>query len=231
VLHDLAQHVGSALYTARLTADLQRARGRLVIAREEERRRIRNDLHDGLAPTLSALQIQLSALRSQMREDPDQADALIQEMREDLRGATAEIRQLVYDLRPPRLDDLGLVGALKSTRFQSAALQLEVIAPDPLPGLSAAVEAAVYRIASEAIHNVVKHAHATTCEVQIAFTNGLLMLRVIDNGNRIPGDYQEGVGLRSMRERALELGGLLTIEAHEPLGTCVTAQIPLSPNG
>jgi two-component system, NarL family, sensor kinase len=118
VLHDLAQHVGSALYTARLTEDLQRARERLVITREEERRRIRNDLHDGLAPTLSALQIQLGAIRSLMREHPDQAEAIITEMREDLRGATAEIRQLVYDLRPPRLDDLGLVGALKNTRSQ-----------------------------------------------------------------------------------------------------------------
>ncbi len=231
VLHDLAQHAGSALYTARLTEDLQRARERLVITREEERRRIRNDLHDGLAPTLSALQIQLSAIRSLMREHPDQAEAIITEMREELRGATAEIRQLVYDLRPPRLDDLGLVGALKSTRTQHQSLQLEVAAPDPLPGLSAAVEVAVYRIASEAIHNVVKHAQATACEVQIEVRNDSLVLRVIDNGKGISGSDPEGVGLRSMRERALELGGNLTVEPHEPAGTCLTAQIPLSPNG
>jgi signal transduction histidine kinase len=106
-----------------------------------------------------------------------------------------------------------------------------VAAPEPLPGLSAAVEVAVYRIASEAIHNVVKHAQATACEVQLEVTNGSLVLRVIDNGKGISGSDLEGVGLRSMRERALELGGLLTIEAHEPAGTCVTAQIPLSPIG
>jgi signal transduction histidine kinase len=101
VLRNLARQVGIALYAAQLTDDLQRARERLVIAREEERRRIRNDLHDGLAPTLSSLQLQLGAVRNLMRQNPDQAETIINDMRDDLRNATAEIRQLVYDLRPP----------------------------------------------------------------------------------------------------------------------------------
>jgi len=227
VLHALAQQVGIALYAAQLTEDLQRARERLVIAREEERRRIRNDLHDGLAPTLSSLQLQLGAVRNLIRQNPEQAEATISDLREDMRNATAEIRQLVYNLRPPMLDELGLVGALRNSKFQGSELQIEVNAPEPVPELSAAVEVAVYRIASEALHNVIKHADATTCQISIEVNGGCLNLRVIDNGKRLPPDFQSGVGFSSMKERVAELGGLLTIQPLEPSGTCVIARIPL----
>ena len=112
LLRDVAQQLGIALHAAQLTAELQSARERLVIAREEERRRIRNDLHDGLAPTLSSLQLQLGAMRTLIQQNPDQAEVIANELREDLRNATAEIRQLIYDLRPPLLDELGLVSAI-----------------------------------------------------------------------------------------------------------------------
>lgn len=228
LLHDLARHVSGALYTSRLSQDLQHARQRLVIAREEERRRIRNDLHDGLAPTLSSLQMQLGAVRSLLCENPERAEALINELREDLRGATAEIRQLVYDLRPPRLDDLGLLDAIKSIRFPNGVLQVDVIAPEPFPDLSAAVEAASFFIASEALHNVAKHAQATKCEVQIDVIDDQLTLKVCDNGKHFPHEkITPGVGLRSMRERAVELGGDFFIEANQPAGICVIARIPL----
>ena len=174
VLRDLAHHVGISLYAAQLTADLQHARERLVIAREEERRRMRNDLHDGLAPTLSSLQLQLGAVRNLMRQNPDQAETIINDLREDLREATAAIRQLVYDLRPPMLDELGLVGAIKSLNLSGSEFCLEVHSPEALPALPAAIEVAVYRIATEAIHNVSKHAQATECVVCIEVAGGLL---------------------------------------------------------
>lgn len=228
VLRDLARQVGIALYAARLTADLQQARERLVIAREAERRRIRDDLHDGLAPTLSSLLLQLGAARKLVRQDPGKAEALLIELGDDLRGATAEIRRLVYDLRPPLLDELGLVGALKSFKFPGPDFCFEVRAPDPLPELPAAVEVAAYRIAGEALHNVVKHAQATECLVSIAVSDGSLALSIADNGKGMDQVYAAGVGLASMRERAAELGGSFTVRSCEDGGACVTATLPLN---
>jgi signal transduction histidine kinase len=227
VLRDLARQVGISLYAARLTDDLQRARERLVIAREEERRRIRNDLHDGLAPTLSSLQLQLGAARNLIRQDPEKAEALLIELGEDLRGATAEIRRLVYDLRPPLLDELGLVGAIKSFKFPDPEFCFEVHAPEPMPDLPAAVEVAAYRITSEVLHNVVKHAQATECVVDIEVSDGHLTLSVADNGKGMQQAYTAGVGLASMRERAAELGGTLSVKTCEDGGACVIAHLPL----
>lgn len=227
LLYHLAQQVGIALYAAQLTEDLQRSRERLVVTREEERRRIRNDLHDGLAPTLSSIQLQLGAARNLIHRDPEQAEAMINEMREDMRDATAEIRQMVYDLRPPMLDDLGLIGAIQNSKFEGSDVHIQVIAPEHMPKLSAAVEVAVYRIASEALHNVVKHAQATACQISIEIDGGCLVLKVTDDGKSIPVDFKAGVGLNSMKERASELGGTLMITPNAPSGTCVFARIPL----
>lgn len=227
VLHNLAQQVAIAIYAARLTEELQHARERLVIAREEERRRLRNDLHDGLAPTLSSLQLQLGAVRNMIRQNPAQAETMLKALREDMRGATAEIRQLVYNLRPPMLDELGLIGALRNTTFQGSEVRIKVIAPEPMPKLSAAVEVAIYRIASEALHNVVKHAQATACEMRLEIDGGCLILQIIDNGKGLPADVQAGIGFGSMKERAAELGGTITIRTAEPSGTCVLARIQI----
>ena len=227
LLRDVAQQIGIALHALQLTADLQASRERLIIAREDERRRIRNDLHDGLAPTLSSLQLQLGAMRNLIRRDPDQAEAIANDLREDLRGATDEIRQLVYDLRPPLLDEFGLIGALKHSRLPGSELTFEVLAPDPMPALSAALEVAVYRIAREAMHNVVKHSRATACQVCIEVAANQLTLRVQDNGQSLPCDVNTGIGLQSMRERAAELGGLCTVEPAQPTGTSVIARFPI----
>lgn len=116
LLKDIAQMLGIALRVALLTSELQTSREHLVITREEERRRIRNDLHDGLAPTLSSIQLQLGAVRNLIQRDPVQTEVLINDMLADIRNATAEIRQLVYDLRPPMLDELGLIGAIRNSR-------------------------------------------------------------------------------------------------------------------
>jgi two-component system NarL family sensor kinase len=228
VLRDLARQVGIALYAAQLTGDLQHTRERLVIAREAERRRIRNDLHDGLAPTLSSLLLQLGAARNLVRQEPAKAEALLNELSDDLRGATAEIRRLVYDLRPPLLDDLGLVGALKSFKFPDPDFCFEVRAPDPLPDLPAAVEVAAYRIGSEVLHNVVKHAQASECVVDIQVADGCLALNIADNGKGMDQVFTAGVGLASMRERAAELGGSLAVCTCEGGGACVTATLPLN---
>jgi signal transduction histidine kinase len=165
-------------------------------------------------------------MRSLIRQDPQQAEAFANELGEDLRRATAEIRRLVYDLRPPMLDELGLVGAIKNFRFPNSDVHFEVDGPEPLPPLSAAVEVAAYRIAGEACHNVVKHAQATACRLGIEVSDGYLMVSVTDNGRGMPSDPTAGVGVRSMRERAVELGGTLSIQSGENGGTRVVARLP-----
>lgn len=227
LLRDVALHIGTALYAAHLTANLQAARERLVMTREEERRRIRNDLHDGLAPILSSLQLQLGVLAKLVHQNPDQAAAIANDMCEDLINATADIRQLVYALRPPMLDELGLVGAIKNIRLQGSITSFDVIAPEPMPKLPAAVEVAVYRIATEAIHNIVKHAQAKVCTVRIEVLSAHLILTVTDNGTSLPEQHAPGVGLQSMQERAAELGGILSIESGEQSGTRVIARLPM----
>ena len=227
LLKEVAQQLGIALRAAQLTTELQASREHLVIAREEERRRIRNDLHDGLAPTLSAVQMQLGAIKKLLNQDLPQAETMINEVRDDMRLATIEIRQIVYDLRPPMLDELGLVGAIKSFRFPSSEIRFEVNAPHTLPPLSAAVEVAIYRIASEAVHNVVKHAQATLCIISIEVLEDRLRLTVTDDGKGFPEKLQAGIGLRSMKERAEEVGGTFSIQTGIGSGICLMASLPI----
>ena len=106
-------------------------------------------------------------------------------------------------------------------------MQFTVDAPKALPRLPAAVEVAAYRVASEAIHNVLKHAQATRCDVQIAVSESRLELSVSDDGQGLPAGFKPGVGLRSMQERAAELGGALQIQPCAGGGTRVVAQFPI----
>ncbi len=226
LLADIARQVSITLHATQLTDALQASREQLVLAREEERRRIRRDLHDGLGPTLASLRLQLSALRQNVRDDPDATD-LIDELRDDVRAATAEIRRLVYDLRPPMLDEFGLLGALRNLNIVGDELERSIEAPATLPPLPAAVEVALYRIAAEALHNISRHAQATRCTIRIALNEEMLTLKVTDNGCGLPANYVPGIGHNSMYERASELGGNVTILPASAGGTCVTATFPL----
>jgi signal transduction histidine kinase len=231
LLDDLARHVGVAVHDVRLTADLQRSRERLVNAREEERRRLRRDLHDGLGPQLASQTLTLDAARKLMPSDPATADALLDNLRGHIQTAVEDVRRLVYALRPPALDDLGLVAALHEgvRDYSHAGLAIGIEAPASLPPLPAAVEVAAYRIVQEALTNVVRHAEATTCIVTFVLdvSRGILQLEIADDGCGMPQKYLPGVGLISMRERATELGGHLTIEPRLSGGTLVRAELPL----
>jgi signal transduction histidine kinase len=230
LLEDLARQAEVAVHAVRLTADLQRSRERLVATREEERRRLRRDLHDGLGAQLAGLNVQAGTLRRLIPRDPDAADELVVELREELRGAISDIRRLVYDLRPPALDDLGLVAALRqlAERYDSkdGPLRVVVEAPEDLPDLPAAVEVSVYRIAQEALTNVVRHAKAQSCVVRLV-VNDYVELEIVDDGVGIPAGRSAGVGLSSMHERAEELGGSCVVESSPEGGTRVIARLPL----
>jgi signal transduction histidine kinase len=231
LIEDLARQVATAAHAVRLTSDLQRARERLVTAREEERRRLRRDLHDGLGPQLSSQTLTIDAVRELMRQDPDAAEALLLDLKAQSRDAVADVRRLVYALRPPALDDLGLVGALRATaQHASNGPRVSVEAPDNLPPLPAAVEVAAYRIAQEALTNVVRHAGASRCVIRLVLDEEAEMLRleVEDDGRGIGEERGSGVGLHSMRERARELGGGLTVGTPSGRGTVVRARLPLA---
>ena len=230
LLEDLARQAEVAVHAVRLTADLQSSRERLVATREEERRRLRRDLHDGLGAQLAGLNVQAGTLRRLIPTDPEAADEVVVELRDELRSAIADIRHLVYDLRPPALDDLGLVEALRrlAERYGSEGEQLRVLveAPEDLPSLPAAVEVAVYRVTQEALTNVVRHARARTCVVRLA-VNEDVALEIVDDGVSIPAERGAGVGLSSMHERASELGGSCVVQSVPKGGTQVLVRLPL----
>jgi signal transduction histidine kinase len=230
LLADLARQAGVAVSTVRLTADLQRSRERLVTAREEERRRLRRDLHDGLGAQLAGLTVQTGVLRGLIGRDPAAAEALAGELRGELRTAIADIRRLVHGLRPPALDELGLVGALERLAESCGAdgLGVEVDVPGELPALPAAVEVAAYRIVQEALTNVVRHAGARHCCVRLTADGGELTVEVTDDGTGLPTAATPGVGLSSMRERAAETGGSCEVGPGPDGGTRVLARLPLA---
>jgi signal transduction histidine kinase len=228
LLEDLARQVGLAAHAVRLTSDLQRSRERLVTAREEERRRLRRDLHDGLGPALGSLTLQLDTVRTLFKSDPSAAEALLVELKGQAQSAITDIRRLIYALRPPTLDELGLIVALREqvTRYRQPGLSITLTTPERLPPLPAAVEVALYRIAQEALTNVVRHAHASSCVLSLAVEHDAC-LEVRDNGQGLPSDYRAGVGVTSMRERAAELGGACRIEPGAAGGTHVVVRLPL----
>ncbi len=239
LLEDLARQVGVAVHATRLTeealrlsTDLQKSRERLVTAREEERRRLRRDLHDGLGPQLASLTMKAEAARDLLESAPERSSALLQDITVQAQEAVTDVRRLVYDLRPPALDDLGLLGAL---RVQAAhgdhnGLSVSVEALEELPPLPAAVEVAAYRIVQEAVTNAARHARARNCTVRIAPDEqaNVLRLEVTDDGRGIPKDRSAGVGLHSMRERAEELGGTCQIGTLPKGGTHIEAVLPLT---
>jgi signal transduction histidine kinase len=230
LLEDLARQAEVAVHAVRLAADLQSSRERLVATREEERRRLRRDLHDGLGAQLAGLNVQAGTLRRLIPTDPDVADEVVVELRQELRSAIADIRRLVYDLRPPALDDLGLVESLRRLAehygSEGEQLRVSVEAREDLPDLPAAVEVAIYRITQEALTNVVRHARARTCVVRLT-VNEDVALEIVDDGVGIPTQRSAGVGLSSMRERAAELGGSCIVERAPKGGTKVLVHLPL----
>ncbi len=229
LLEDLARQAGVAAHAVRLTADLQRSRERLVAAREEERRRLRRDLHDGVGPRLAALTLKIETARNRLSHDPA-ADYLLSDLAGRAHEAVADVRRSVHALRPPVLDELGLIPALRETAAQYGAdgLRVSVRAPETLPPLPAAVEVAAYRIAQEAMTNVVRHARARRCTVDLQLDggSGVLRLEVEDDGRGLGERRGAGVGLHSMRERAEELGGTLVVEPAPAGGTVVRAELP-----
>jgi signal transduction histidine kinase len=230
LLDDLGRQVGVAAHAMLVSAELQHSRERLVATREEERRRIRRDLHDGLGPALAGVALGLDAVHRLAAERPEEAAELADRLKQEVQASLADVRRLVEDLRPPALDQLGLVGAVRqqarmlSERDPGLEVSVEAEGVGELP---AAVEVAAYRIATEALTNVSRHASARRCQVGISLNgSGVLRVEIEDDGVGLAADRRHGVGLAAMRERAAELGGRCEAGAASLGGTRVCALLP-----
>ncbi len=229
LLHTIAALTANTVRAVQLSNELGRSRQRIVTAREDERRRLRRDLHDGLGPQLASQTLGLDAVEQLLPTNPEKAHQLLVSLKRQAQEAISDVRRLVYALRPPALDDLGLLGALQqnATRYERGDLRFTLDVPKPLPALPAAVETAVYRITQEAMTNIVHHAQATVGTIRLACADHHLVVEICDNGQGLSPEHRSGVGLQSMRERAAELNGQFMIESRPEGGTKVRARLPL----
>ncbi|GAB2612689.1 hypothetical protein GCM10027168_51730 [Streptomyces capparidis] len=227
-VRDLADHAAPAIASLRLYQDLRSSREQIVLAREEERRHLRHDLHDGLGPALSGLRLQADAVRSCLPPDGAGARAM-QAVSEGIGQAITELRHITEGLAPAALSRAGLTAALRQLADRMAGPSLSVATafrPDPLPPFPAAVEVAVYRIAAEALNNVVRHSRAERAVLEVRVEGGAVTVEVRDDGHGFPVHREgPGLGLRSMAERAEELGGAFAVSSAAD-GTRVSASLP-----
>jgi signal transduction histidine kinase len=233
LLEEFAQELATNLHTVTMNGTLYSHQHRLVSqVRNEVQCRIQRDLHDGLGPILAAVKMQVDSVRTLMRIDPDAADMLLEQVGAETENAVASVRRLVTDLRTPAIHSMGLLAALaeQSRRFQQASagrLQIKIEAPARLPALPERVELAAFRIASEALTNIAKHAQARSCVMRVR-VDGDLRLDIVDDGIGIPGRSRAGIGLASMRGRAQDLGGECTIARCGTRGTHVAVRLPFT---
>ncbi|GII90107.1 sensor histidine kinase [Sinosporangium siamense] len=237
VLAALVPYAADAAHAVRLAAELRDSRRRILAAREEERRRLRRDLHDGLGQSLSGMAMSLNAARVSLRNSPARAEELLDGLRTGMSAVTSDIRELVYGLRPPKLDELGLADAVRGLTGDGAVVEAGDLGPLP-----AAAEVAAYRIVQEALTNARRHAGPARVTVRLAREESphvavmgsgarrrreVLRVVVEDDGLGVREQAPRGVGMSSMRERAAELGGVCTVSPRPGGGTLVEAALPL----
>lgn len=230
VLETLAEQVAMIVKSLQLVTERHAALQQLVTNREEERRRLQRDLHDGLGSTLGAQTLIVGSARRLLESDPQGADQLLAKLESDMHRTLGQVRQLVYGLRPPELDQLGLIEALrlKLKGLTSGRLRLELVLPDTLMTYPAAIERAAYHIVTEAVSKAVRHTRARLCRVELRLTETGLEIAVTDDGRDF--DHQRcEVQYSAMRERAHELGGRLSVSSRQPpySGVRVWASLPL----
>jgi signal transduction histidine kinase len=219
---------GPALHGARLVNELVEARARVVIAREDERRRLRRDLHDDLAPTLAGLGLSAAVVETFSRAGDRRAADAATDLAGRLQGASRQVRDIAYNLRPPVLDDRGLVAAIEEAIAVGGPPQVSVVAPTDRLELPAAVEACALRIIQEAVVNVRRHAAASCCEVSIVPEPDALRIEIVDDGVGFTEPRRAGIGMRSMTERASEIGGSVSFRSEAGRGTRVSVRLPVN---
>jgi len=228
LLAALVPQVAVVLRALELAEALESERDRVVTATRTERDRLRRDLHDGLGPSLSGVGLGLQALESALEaRDDATASELLTRVRVEARIAVDEVRRILDDLRPAALDEASLIAAMRRHADTiTGGIPIELDAGGQLPPLPPDVEAAAYRIAQEALNNVVRHAGASSARLSLVARGDVLRLEVTDDGHGFVAARRPGVGLASMRHRAETLGGTLDVSSGDG-GTRVVASLPL----
>ncbi|GLV77617.1 hypothetical protein Shyhy02_56170 [Streptomyces hygroscopicus subsp. hygroscopicus] len=228
----LADQAAPALAALRLAEEAQAARERLVLAREQERRRLRREIHDGLGPQLAAVRLRLDIAQTSCPPGHP-ATPQLREAAETLAEALVEVRRITAGLAPAALAERGLAGAVRDLahRLGVDGLRVSVASrPAALPPLSPGVETAAYRIAAESLTNAVRHARARQVGVELTAGPDTLEVKVTDDGSGLRETAVPGVGLASVTERAEEIGGSCSVSGSET-GTVVHAVLPLAGPG
>jgi two-component system NarL family sensor kinase len=235
LLAGVSPQLAAAVQALASAAALTASRQRLLVLRDEERRRIRRDLHDGLGPALAGIGLGIERARETIDTSPGQASATLAELGTHARRAVTDVRRLVHDLYPSALAELGLARAIAA---DAERLGASFVAgprwPEASTSVPEAVESAAYRIALEALTNAVRHAGASEISVRLDVAAGpALAVEVRDDGRGLDPAAPPGLGLRSMRDRAQEIGGTLTVSAPagaggSPPGMVVRAVLPLA---
>lgn len=231
ILEALAPHLAVVVRSRRLTEALAHERERVVAATLSERERLRHDLHDGLGPSLSGIALGLEAADHALDNDPLSVRELLARTRAEAESAVREVRRVLDALRPSALDRHDLTGAITETAtglgLGGPGGPLFLLETNGVQELPPPVEEAAFRIVAESLTNVAKHARASRCRVSLTPEIGSLHISVEDDGLGLRNGHSHGVGLGSMRERAVRLGGWLVVEAVIPHGTLVHAELPL----
>ncbi len=218
LLTTIAQHISIICHNYLLAQALQNSREQIVRGREEERKRIRRDLHDGLGPTLASTALQLETARQLIYTKPEKGDIILKNLETKMSQTLTDVRSIVHDLYPSLIDQFGLEEALKQEvqTFESSTLKIDLAINGQIDNLSAATEVAIYRIIQEAIHNIHKHAQATKCSIHIDRSKIELSIQICDNGIGLSTDDTAGIGLQSIRDRVSELSGNIQFQAAIP---------------
>ena len=206
VIDLLAAPLAIVMHAQLLTEDLKASRERVIDAAEEERTRLRRELHDSLGPLLTGAAFKADSIALAAQNRPERAESLAIDLADQLRQSVEAVRQLAYGLRPAALDELGLVGALREEGSRFSPIKVIVDAPESMPALPSAVEVAAYRIAAEALTNVVRHSDAKLASVRLAAEDGTLEMIITDDGSTT-APWSPGLGLASIKTRATEVGG------------------------
>jgi two-component system, NarL family, sensor kinase len=216
-----------------LRADLEQARLRLVTVREEARRRLGSDLHDGVGHQLAGLARHVETALSVLEHDPTAARQMLTGVSQQMNTAISQVRHLAHQLHPPELELLGLAGALRERALTHPGLTIILEVPESLPPLSTAVETAAYYIALEALTNVEKHTTGGSCRLRLALVAGIgvgepgvIEIDIADDGPALQPTKGNGLGLLSMQARAVEVGGTCHVAAGPGGGTHVAVRLP-----
>ena len=207
VIDLVAAPLAIVLHAQALTEDVKASRERVIDAAVEERTRLRRELHDSLGPLLTGAAFKADGIALAAQHRPERAESLAIELADQLRQSVEAVRQLAYGLRPAALDELGLVGALREQGSRFGPIRVVIQAPESMPALPSSVEVAAYRIAAEALTNVVRHSDAKLASVQLITNNGSLEMIITDDGSST-APWSPGLGLASIKTRASEVGGV-----------------------